>query len=195
MQDWLSAAKALGNYTNTCRLGDVYNDGFISSAVINVNYYMYIHCLSNIAFSILHYPFLLQLHVLMFLLGMGADWRMVDKDGDTLLHFACMKKIESAMHDKTLEYLLCAPAFAGLKDSQNVRGDTPLMIATRCGLVLYFCPLAKLYMFKDSTYVSKERVCVYEIFNCVLRPLHSHGSLGQRSTGLTTELGSLASLS
>ena len=70
----------------------------------------------------------------MYLLSKGADWKAVDKDGDTLLHFACMKEVENGMHDKTLEYLLRMPAFAALRDSQNVRGDTPLMVATRCGI-------------------------------------------------------------
>ena len=86
---------------------------------------------------------------------MGADWKMVDKDGDTLLHFACMKEVESGMHDRTLEYLLRTPAFAALRDSQNVRGDTPLMAATRCGIVLYFYPLAQFnYMCKHSTCIT-----------------------------------------
>ena len=68
----------------------------------------------------------------MYLLSMGGDWKAVDKDGDTLLHFACMKEIENGKHDSTLEYLLLTPAIAALRDSQNVRGDTPLMVATRC---------------------------------------------------------------
>ena len=66
----------------------------------------------------------------MYLLSLGADWRAVDKDGDTLLHFVCMKEVEHGMHDKTLDYLLTTSTIA-LKDSQNVRGDTPLMVATR----------------------------------------------------------------
>ena len=73
----------------------------------------------------------------MYLLSLGADWKAVDKDGDTLLHFACMKEVEHGMHDKTLEYLLSASAIPVLKDRQNVRGDTPLMVATRCAVV--FC--------------------------------------------------------
>ena len=72
----------------------------------------------------------LQLPVVMYLMGQGADWRAVDKDGDSVLHFACMKEVDHGMHDKTLEYLLTSSAIA-LKDCQNVRGDTPLMVATR----------------------------------------------------------------
>lgn len=129
----MSVARAHGNSTNRCTLGDVYNDFFICSAeTADKCYYIHQYCIP-------HSPFLLQLPVVLFLLGMGADWRMVDKDGDTLLHFACMKEVESGMHDNTLEYLLYTPAFATLRNSQNVRGDTPLMVATRCGLVLYFC--------------------------------------------------------
>ena len=66
----------------------------------------------------------------MYLLSLGADWKVVDKDGDTLLHFACMKDVDHGMHDETLAYLLSTQT-AALKDCQNVRGDTPLMVATR----------------------------------------------------------------
>lgn len=71
-----------------------------------------------------------QLPVVFFLLDLGADWRVVDKDGDTVLHFACMKEVAHGVHDKTLEFLLTTPA-ASLRNAQNVRGDTPIMVATR----------------------------------------------------------------
>ena len=67
---------------------------------------------------------------MLYLIGQGADWRAVDKDGDSVLHFACMKEVEHGMHERTLEYLLTSLAIA-LKDCQNIRGDTPLMVATR----------------------------------------------------------------
>lgn len=73
---------------------------------------------------------MIQLPVVMYLFGQGADWKAVDRDGDTVIHFACMREMEHGMHDKTLEYLLTSAAIA-FKDSQNVRGDTPLMVATR----------------------------------------------------------------
>ncbi len=66
----------------------------------------------------------------MFLLSMGADWKLVDKDGDTVIHFACMKEVKHGMHDKTLEYLLTTGA-SRLMNSQNCRGDTPIMVAIR----------------------------------------------------------------
>ena len=74
--------------------------------------------------------FFFQLPVVLYLMGQGADWRAVDKDGDSVLHFACMKEVSHGMHDKTLEYLLTSSAIA-LKDCQNIRGDTPLMVASR----------------------------------------------------------------
>lgn len=71
-----------------------------------------------------------QLPVVIFLMRMGADWKAVDKDGDTVLHFACMKEVSHGMHDKTLEFLMTS-SFATLKNTQNIRGDTPIMVATR----------------------------------------------------------------
>ncbi len=66
----------------------------------------------------------------MFLIAKGADWKQVDKDGDTVLHFACMKEVKHGLHDSTLEYLLTHGA-TRLKNAQNCRGDTPIMVATR----------------------------------------------------------------
>ena len=66
----------------------------------------------------------------MYLLSLGANWKAVDKDGDTLLHFACMKEVDHGMHDSTLEYLLSMQT-AALMNCRNVRGDTPLMVAMR----------------------------------------------------------------
>ena len=68
--------------------------------------------------------------MVVFLLGLRADWKAVDKDGDTVLHFACMKEVSHGLHDKTLEFLLTTPVSA-LKNAQNCRGDTPIMVATR----------------------------------------------------------------
>lgn len=75
-----------------------------------------------------------QLSVVMYLMSQGADWRRTDKDGDTVLHFACMKSIPQGQHEKTLEYLLTTP-LSQLKDARNANGDTPIMAATRCGFV------------------------------------------------------------
>ena len=63
-------------------------------------------------------------------MGVGADWKAVDSDGDTVLHVACMKEVTHGMHDRTVEALLTTP-IKRLKNSQNCRGDTPIMVATR----------------------------------------------------------------
>lgn len=60
----------------------------------------------------------------------GANWKAVDKEGDTILHFACMKETKGGLHDQTLKFLLCSHV-STLKDAQNGRGDTPIMVATR----------------------------------------------------------------
>ena len=66
----------------------------------------------------------------MYLMSKGADWRRTDRDGDTVLHFTCMKAIPNGRHDKTLEYLLTTP-ISQLKDARNTSGDTAVMVATR----------------------------------------------------------------
>ena len=71
-----------------------------------------------------------QIHIIIFLIQQGADWKAVDTEGDSVLHFACMKEMKSGVHDKTLELLLNPPVVA-LKNKQNARGDTPIMVATR----------------------------------------------------------------
>lgn len=60
----------------------------------------------------------------------GADWKAVDTEGDTILHFSCMKEAKGGLHDKLLEFLLSSPV-GTLKNAQNGRGDTPIMVATR----------------------------------------------------------------
>ena len=77
-------------------------------------------------------PLFHQLPVLLFLMRSGANWKAVDEEGDTVLHFACMKEVSHGLHDKTLEFLLATP-IASLKNAQNVRGDTPINVATRYG--------------------------------------------------------------
>ena len=64
------------------------------------------------------------------LLNNGADWKVRDKDGDTVLHFACMKQSPQGNPDATLEYLLSMPT-SSLINAQNSRGDTPLLVAVR----------------------------------------------------------------
>ena len=55
----------------------------------------------------------------------------VDKDHDTILHFACMKQLAHGMHERTLQLLLNTPA-KSLINKPNNKGDTPIMVATRC---------------------------------------------------------------
>lgn len=55
----------------------------------------------------------------------------VDKDKDTVLHFACMKEVSHGMHEKTLQLLLNTIA-KSLINKGNSKGDTPIMVATRC---------------------------------------------------------------
>jgi len=54
----------------------------------------------------------------------------VDKDKDTVLHFACMKEISHGMHNRTLKLLLNTPAKA-LINKTNSKGETPIMVAAR----------------------------------------------------------------
>ena len=54
----------------------------------------------------------------------------VDKDNDTVLHFACMKEVSHGMHERTLQLLLNTSA-KSLINKQNSKGDTPIMVATR----------------------------------------------------------------
>lgn len=72
-----------------------------------------------------------QLAVVIFLMRLDADWKAVDKDKDTVLHFACMKEVPHGMHEKTLEFLMTTQV-STLKNAQNCRGDTPIVVATRC---------------------------------------------------------------
>ena len=62
---------------------------------------------------------------------LGADWKLADNDGDTLIHFACMKEVSHGQHEQTLDYLLQSPA-SKLMNVQNSNGDTPILVATRC---------------------------------------------------------------
>jgi ankyrin repeat protein len=72
-----------------------------------------------------------QMGVVALLLSNGANWRIKDKDGDCVLHFACMKEAPQGNHKGTLQLLLSSPAGL-LINSQNSRGDTPLLVAIRC---------------------------------------------------------------
>lgn len=66
----------------------------------------------------------------MYLINQGADWRSTDKDGDTILHVACMKEVPQGQHEKTLEFLLTTP-LSQMKDTPNSNGDTPIIVAAR----------------------------------------------------------------
>ena len=68
--------------------------------------------------------------VIAYLLQAGADYKIRDKDGDTVVHFACMKATPQGSHDRALEMLLSSPA-SSVIDYQNCRGDTPLLVAAR----------------------------------------------------------------
>ena len=59
----------------------------------------------------------------------GADWKLTDSDGDTVLHLACMKETTGS-HEKIIEFLMTTPA-SSLKDAKNSAGDTPIMVATK----------------------------------------------------------------
>jgi len=72
----------------------------------------------------------MQLPVVAYLLSKEANIKAVDKDLDTVLHFACMKEISHGMHTRTVELLLNTPA-KELINKTNSKGDTPIMVATR----------------------------------------------------------------
>ena len=55
----------------------------------------------------------------------------LDNDQDTVLHVACMKHVPHGMHKKTLQLLLDTPAKSLINELNN-KGDTPIMVATRC---------------------------------------------------------------
>ena len=74
-----------------------------------------------------------QLPVGACLMQVGADCKLRDKDGDSVLHFACMKEVPQGQHCKTLEFLLSKSLTSSLINTQNSRGDTPLLVAARQG--------------------------------------------------------------
>jgi ankyrin repeat protein len=76
-----------------------------------------------------------QVGVVMYLLQEGADLKLLDSENDTVLHFACMKTIPQGRHDTTLEFLLSTVEGSKLVNSQNNSGDTPLLVAVKCGFV------------------------------------------------------------
>lgn len=69
------------------------------------------------------------------LLNNDADWNVRDKDGDTVLHFACMNSNQNGNYVGALKFLLSTPV-KSLIDAQNSRGDTPLHVAIK---YLNFC--------------------------------------------------------
>lgn len=68
---------------------------------------------------------LLQLSVVMYLMSRGVEWGHTDRDGDTVLHMACMKNMPHGEHEKTLEYLLTTP-LSQLMNARCLCGDTAL---------------------------------------------------------------------
>ena len=71
----------------------------------------------------------------MYLLQEGADLKLKDSENDSVLHFACMKALPQGRHDSTLEFLLTTLVSSDILNSQNTNGDTPLLVAVRCGFV------------------------------------------------------------
>ena len=65
----------------------------------------------------------------MFLVDRGADYRALDDDGDSMLHFACMREFCNGNHEKTITILI--NALKADVNLQNKHGDTPLMIAIK----------------------------------------------------------------
>ena len=60
------------------------------------------------------------------LVGAGADPKVRDMSGLTVLHYAC--KTQNA---KVLQYICCASEFNGLINTRTNGGITPLMYAVR----------------------------------------------------------------
>jgi len=66
---------------------------------------------------------------MVFLVHRGADLKAVDKDNDTVLHFANMKEFPQGCHIEILRFLV-----GGVQvdvNPQNRLGDTPIMLAVR----------------------------------------------------------------
>lgn len=70
-----------------------------------------------------------QLPVIVYLFHHGANIRAVDKDGDSVLHFACMKNFKHGRHIETVRFL--SHCLLPYPNEQNQAGDTPLMVALR----------------------------------------------------------------
>ena len=68
-----------------------------------------------------------------FLLHVGANIQLKDMEQDSVLHFACMKSVPHGTHEAILELLLETTEAKGMIDVRNAKGDTPLMLAARCG--------------------------------------------------------------
>lgn len=102
-----------------------------------------------------------QLPVVAYLLSLEANLKAVDKDNDTVLHFACMKEVSHGMHDRTLQLLLNTPA-KSLINKQNSKGDTPIMVATRYVLFVFVAGLVNGHC---------DYLCLYSLFgewiNCI----------------------------
>ena len=64
----------------------------------------------------------------MYLYHHGANFKAVDKDGDTVLHFACMKTVPNGLHLQTIKMLIPSMTHP---NQQNLAGDTPLMTALK----------------------------------------------------------------
>ena len=72
------------------------------------------------------------MNIAAYLVHEGADCLARDTENDTILHFACMKVVPHGSHLSTVEFLLVTSAIKSI-NSRNSTGDTPLMVAVRCG--------------------------------------------------------------
>lgn len=68
-----------------------------------------------------------------FLLHVGANIQLKDMEQDSVLHFACMKSVPHGTHEAILELLLDSSEARSMANLRNAKGDTPLMLAARCG--------------------------------------------------------------
>ena len=69
-----------------------------------------------------------QSDLVKFLLKSGAIGSLVDNEGDSAIHYVCLKDQAERTHVEALNLLLEQAANSSL---QNKKGDTPLHIAAR----------------------------------------------------------------
>lgn len=65
----------------------------------------------------------------MFLHRLRANIQVVDSEGDSILHFACMKNFKHGCHVETVKIL--SAFLMPYPNQKNHAGDTPLMLALK----------------------------------------------------------------